>query len=146
MILLRAMVLAFLAAGCAAPVPRPIAYGTDPCAHCHMTITEARFGAELMTRKGQTLTFDDPACLAAFVAEGHLGADQIEAMRVNDFLHPDAALDARSAAYLRSDRVTTPMGGGIIALRAGAEADSVRRALGGLPLSWQDLVRDPGHR
>lgn len=146
MMVARGAVVTLLVTACAAPALRSISYGADACAHCHMTVTEARSAAVLVTRKGRTITFDDPACLAAYIGEGHLPMEQVAAMRVNDFVHPDTALDARTAAYLRTDRITTPMGGGIIAVRPGAEADSVRRVLGASPVTWQDLVAQPGHQ
>lgn len=142
----RALALGLLVTACAAPAFRPIAYGDEACAHCHMTITDGRFGAELASRKGRTWTFDDPTCLAAFLAEGGIPADQVAARWVNDFLHPERHLDAEQATYLRTDRIATPMGGGVIALTPGAEADSLRRVLGGEVLTWGDLMARPVHR
>lgn len=137
---------AALALACAAPAVRPIPYGTEPCAHCHMVITDARFAAELVSRKGRVWFFDDPACLAAFYASGEVPPGDVALLVVNDFVTPDSALDARTASYLETARVQTPMGGGIIALRAGHEADSVRSALGGSVLSWDQLPHHPGAR
>lgn len=126
--------------GCAAPAPRPIGYGTEPCAHCHMTIDDARFAAELVTRKGRVAVFDDPTCLATYYAAGTTPPAEVALLVVYDFVTPDSALDAATAIYLRTDRVSTPMGGGIIALRNAREADSVRTALGGEVLHWPQLL------
>ncbi|HEU4763303.1 MAG TPA: nitrous oxide reductase accessory protein NosL [Gemmatimonadales bacterium] len=135
-----------LAAACGAPMPRPIAYGAEACAHCHMTIMEPRSAAELVSRKGRTWAFDDPVCLAAFYAEGTVPRREVASVWVNDFVTPDSLLDATRAVYLRTERVSTPMGGGIIALRPGREADSVRAELGGAVLDWPALVAAGGHR
>ncbi|MGB7213079.1 MAG: nitrous oxide reductase accessory protein NosL [Gemmatimonadales bacterium] len=137
---LAVMSVAMITLGCAAPAPRPIAYGTEPCAHCHMTITDARFAAQLVTRKGRVSVFDDPLCLATFYAAGTIPPAEVALLFVNDFVTPDSMLDATTATYLRTDRVSTPMGGGIIALRSGLEADSVRTALGGEVLHWPQLL------
>ena len=135
-----------LALGCCAPAVRPIPYGTEPCAHCHMVITDRRFAAELVSRKGRAWFFDDPACLAAFYASAAVSPGNVALVAVNDFVTPDSTLDARTATYLETGRVQTPMGGGVIALRNGREADSVQAALGGSFLTWDQLRQRPATR
>jgi nitrous oxidase accessory protein len=135
--------LAALLAGCARQGPAPIAYGTATCAHCHMTITDPRFAAELETRKGLIYVFDDPACLAAFVESGN--AAETRALWVSDFLHPEGMLPADSAVYLQSDSLATPMGSHLAALRPGPAADSLATRLNGLLLSWTDVRSLPQH-
>ena len=101
-------VAAALVVACSRPGPAPIAYGTALCAHCHMTITDARYAAELETRTGVIFTFDDPACLAAFAVQNVGAAAEARALWVSDFLHPGNMLPADSAAFLRSDSLPTP--------------------------------------
>ena len=48
------------------PGPEPFRIGRDACDDCKMTIAEARFGGELITRKGRIYKFDDLHCLAHF--------------------------------------------------------------------------------
>jgi copper chaperone NosL len=66
-----AFVLAVAAgAGCApADGPQPIVYDREPCSHCRMLISEARFAAQLETSEGEVQSFDDPGCLLAALAE-----------------------------------------------------------------------------
>ena len=135
-----------LALVCCAPAVRPIPYGTEPCAHCHMVISDRRFAAELVSRKGRAWFFDDPTCLATFYVSGDVKPEDVALIVVNDFVTPDSTLDARAASYLQTPRVETPMGGGIIALRAGREADSVQAALGGSFLTWDQLRLRPATR
>lgn len=130
-----------LAAACAGPGPRPIAYGQEVCRHCHMTIADPRFAGELVTRRGRVQVFDDVGCLAAFAAEGSVPAGEVHSLWVQDFLHPDSLLDARTAVYLRVDSLQTPMGSHLVALRAGPEADSLRARLGGRLLRWDEIER-----
>ena len=141
----RSAVLTLVLA-CCAPGVRPIPYGTEPCAHCHMVISDRRFAAELVSRKGRAWFFDDPACLATFYASAAVKPGDVALVVVNDFVTPDSMLDARTASYLQTARIETPMGGGIIALRAGREADSVQAALGGAFLTWDQLRRRPATR
>ena len=127
-------------AACGAPVPRPLAYGTERCAHCHMTLVDPRFSAELLTRSGRVIPFDDPGCLATFVATNGLPAAQIRSLWVSAFLPPHALLEVSGAVFLRSDSLHTPMDYGVVALAPGPRADSLRAALGGELLSWDSLL------
>ncbi len=131
------------AASCGAPAARPIAYGKEVCRHCHMTIADARFAAQLVTVKGMVYVFDDVGCLAAFVESGKVPAAEVHSMWVNDFLHPDASLEARDAAYLRVDSLQTPMGSHLVAFRP-ADATKMQGVLGGDLVAW-DHLEDRGH-
>jgi len=44
-------------------------WGKQACAHCAMLVSDPRFGAELTTREGDRLFFDDPGCMASYVRE-----------------------------------------------------------------------------
>lgn len=135
---------AAVVAACARPVPRAIAYGEESCRHCHMTIADPRFAAELVTSKGLVYAFDDVGCLAAFAREGTVRAGEVHSMWVYDYLRPDSPLDARLAVYLEVDTLRTPMSSHLVALRPGPEADSLRGSLGGRLLRW-DEVPARGH-
>lgn len=132
--------LALLAVACGTPGPVPIDYGVVECDHCHMTVTDPPFAAELVTTTGKVHVFDDPGCLAAFVAEGTVPPDQVHSLWVNDFLSPSDLLRAEEATYLRSDRIRTPMNTEVIALRPGTRADSLRAAWGGELIPWDAVV------
>jgi copper chaperone NosL len=125
--------------GCARPAPRLIAYGEEACRHCHMTIADPRFAAELVTTTGKVYVFDDVGCLTAFVHRGPVPPSQVHGLWVYDYLQPDSLLDARQALYLRVDSLATPMASHLAALRAGAAADSLRARLGGTFLTWDRL-------
>ncbi|HEY7614781.1 MAG TPA: nitrous oxide reductase accessory protein NosL [Gemmatimonadales bacterium] len=130
---------AALAAACASPAPRPIALGEEVCRHCHMTIADPRFAAELVTARGRVLVFDDVGCLAAFVASGEVPPTEVHSLWVHDYLRPDSLLDARAAVYLRVDSLGTPMSSHVVALAPGATADSAHARLGGERLRWEQL-------
>jgi copper chaperone NosL len=133
---------AVLAAACGSPGPRPIAWGEEVCRHCHMTIADPRFAAELVTTRGRVYVFDDVGCLAAFAAAGSVASEVVHSMWVHDLLRPDSLLDARTAVYLRVDSLRTPMSSHIVALAPGAEADSAIARMGGVRLTWEELRRE----
>jgi len=130
----------FLVAGCGEPKPATIVYGTDECRHCHMTIADAQFAAELVTRKHKVYRFDDAGCLAAFVAAGDVPGAEIHSLWVNDFLAPDTMVRVEAAVFLQTDSVHTPMNTRVVALRPGPRADSLRTAWNGALLPWPDVV------
>ncbi|MDX1911017.1 MAG: hypothetical protein SFV22_06010, partial [Saprospiraceae bacterium] len=49
--------------------PEPIRYGQDNCHACKMTLTDRRFGAEIVTKKGKVYKFDDLNCLMGHIGE-----------------------------------------------------------------------------
>jgi copper chaperone NosL len=133
---------AALLAACGAPGPRPIAWGEEVCRHCHMTIADPRFAAELVTTRGRVYVFDDVGCLTAFVAGEAVPPGAVHSLWVHDFLRPDSLLDARTAVYLRVDSLRTPMNSHVAALAPGAGADRGQARLGGARLGWAELVRE----
>lgn len=133
--------LLLAAAACGSPGPGPLAFGTEQCAHCHMTLADPRFAGQLVTTTGKIIPFDDPGCLASYVASGGVRRDRIHSLWVDDFVQPDSMLDVGRAVFLRSDSIRSPMDYGLAALRPGREADSVRAALGGALLSWEQVLR-----
>jgi copper chaperone NosL len=107
-----------------------------------MTLADPRFAAELLTRTGKAVVFDDVGCLAAWLGENSIA---VGSSWVANFAAPDQWLPADSAVYLRSDTLRTPMASGLVALAPGQQADSVRVLLGGTLLTWHDLLAAP-HR
>ena len=49
--------------------PVAIVWNREPCAHCHMLVGEPAFAAQLVTRAGDVVVFDDPGCLLRYLAE-----------------------------------------------------------------------------
>jgi copper chaperone NosL len=133
--LIRRVSLLALLAACGSPAPRPLAYDAETCSHCHMTLADRRFGAELVLTTGRIIPFDDTGCLITFLAGDSATGAAVHSIQVTDFLPPHALLDASTAVFLVSDSIRTPMDYHIAALPAGS-ADSVRAALGGELVTW----------
>lgn len=133
------LVLLLFAAGCMRPEPREIRYGEMSCDYCHMTIAEPSFAAQLVTRTGKVYVFDDVADLAAFTGEGRVPEAEVHGLWVNLMLHPDQRVPVDSAVFLLSDRLRSPMAGGLAAFRSYEEADSLRSEIGGELIRWSEL-------
>lgn len=129
------------ALACASPGPTPIAFGEAACDHCHMTIVDQRFAAELVTRTGKVFAFDDAGCLAAFTVSGSVGPEQVHSAWVTDFRLPGTLVPAQDAVFLRTDAVRTPMGSNLLAVPRAA-GDSLQTALGGTLLDWAQVLAE----
>ncbi len=140
-----ALALVALLASCGADAV-PIRYGGDSCAHCRMTISDARFGAEVMNRHGKPLVFDAIECMASY-----LDAHPEEVPRViwvTDYAQAPRLVHAQAAVYIHSPRLQSPMGANLAAFAPGAPAELTRH-YGGEALSWSQvrtLVRERARR
>ncbi len=123
------------------PGPEPIKPGIDNCAHCKMTISDAKFASQLITQKGRVYKFDDLQCLLPFAASPEISEIGIKAYYVSDFNEPATLIPADQAIFLKSDQLKGPMGGNIAAF---ANEDGLRTAeelFPGTPLSWSDILK-----
>lgn len=114
--------------GCSSPESRTISYGQEDCASCRMRITDRKFGAELVTVTGKVYVFDAPECMLGFVRTGTtVRPDDVHSLWVTDFVHPGTLIDARTAHYLESEMIHSPMGMNTAAF--GTMSDRDRAAL-----------------
>ncbi|MCA9743600.1 nitrous oxide reductase accessory protein NosL [candidate division KSB1 bacterium] len=130
---------AVLAAGCT-PSAEPIAYGKDGCAHCKMTIVDARFAAELVMKTGKVYKYDAIECLAAASAQAAVPNEKVHALLVADFVHPETFLDAGTATFLRSENIRSPMSMNVCAFATQQDADTMIQQAGGEILNWRQVV------
>jgi copper chaperone NosL len=137
--LLAAALVGVAAVACSSPGPQPIAFGRAACAHCHMTIVDERFAAELVTRTGKVYAFDDAGCLAAFAVNGPVGPERVQSAWVTDFRQPGTLIPATDAVFLRTDSVRTPMASNLLAVPRAA-GDSLQAVLGGTLLDWSQVL------
>ena len=129
-----------LAAACAPRGPAPIAYDADACDYCRMTISDRRFGAEIVTNKGRTLTFDSIECLADYVAANE-ARGIVRSVWVSDYAHPGTLVPAEGARFLRArGPAGSPMGKGLLAVVAEGDVTAMRARTGSEPLGWRDVV------
>ena len=111
---MRLFPLAFLLLGistaCDLQKPVPIEYGGDACAECKMTLTDRRFGGELVTSKGKSLKFDSLECLADFSKQEPLREQRKAAKAyVIDFAHPGTLIPADTARFAKAAKLRSPM-------------------------------------
>lgn len=67
--LLGAALIGLLARLQSPPVgPQPVVWDKTACAECRMAVSDPRYAAQLQTRDGRVLDFDDPGCLFLYQA------------------------------------------------------------------------------
>ncbi len=96
------VVLATVACQDAGAAVDPV-WGKQACANCSMIVSDRRFAAQLTTDDGTRVFFDDPGCMATWLAEGRGHARRL-------WVHTAAGtwIDARTARYARNQ--SSPMG------------------------------------
>ncbi len=120
--------------------PEPIRFGQDACAHCKMTITDQRFGAEIVTDKGRIFKFDDLNCAAEFIQSGKVDPNRLAFQVAVDYQRQGQLIPLSSAFLLRHEAVRSPMRSDIAVLSSANARNQLRAALGGgVDLNWQTV-------
>ncbi|UTW63382.1 nitrous oxide reductase accessory protein NosL [bacterium SCSIO 12741] len=120
--------------GCT-PRVEPISYGTDPCAHCKMIITDARYGSELVTAKGKRYKFDSVECLIDYLLENET---EIHSLWLTSFTHPSKLVPADSCFILKSEAMPSPMGRYLTAFGNSDSVLAYQFNHGGSVLHWKE--------
>jgi copper chaperone NosL len=121
--------------------PVPIRIGKDNCDFCKMTISDNRFGAEIVTTKSKNYKFDDEHCVIQFLKEGTLEPDDIAGVYFVDFSSPNSLIDSKKAFFLQSPDFKSPMNGNIAAF---TQKDSLHKNLPkfyGNIITWEDMQK-----
>ena len=124
---------------CGSGGPKPIHYGKDQCAHCRMTVSDARFGSQLVTAKGRAYHFDDVQCLVAYVQGGSVASTDVAGYYLPDYTGENKLLPAEGLFLLKSESLKSPMRGDIAAFDREEALEKVRAVHGGERLAWKDL-------
>lgn len=94
---------------CGEKEAEPILLNKDACDHCKMAISDGRFVAEIVTKKGRVYKFDDINCMNAYIATQDKAT--IARYYIGDFTKENELTDATAAWYVRHETLRSPMGG-----------------------------------
>jgi len=135
---MTAVMITFLLSACSSG-PQPIKYGTDGCDFCKMTISDNRFGGELITQKGKAYKFDDLHCLTSFLKSNYREPNEIGEIYLVDFSRPGTFIVSKESFLLKSEALRSPMGANIAAFK---EKDSMTKfsiQYPGEGISWETV-------
>jgi copper chaperone NosL len=120
------------------PKPEPINYGQDVCDLCKMNITDNKFAAEIVTKKGKVYKFDSIECLLTF-KDLELDEKEIHSEWVNDFSNPGNMINLKEAYFLQSDVFRSPMGLNVLSFSSKEKRDEIKNQNGGKELTYNEV-------
>lgn len=129
------MLILVMLSGCQVK-PHPIAFGTDACHYCSMTIVDEQHAAQFVTGKGKPYSFDSIECMMNQIKEGEY---KPQLLLVSDYLEPGQLIDAKEAIYLISEEIPSPMGANLSAFGTTAHLKHDLNNYEGRILTWNEL-------
>ncbi len=132
------LLLAALMASCTVE-PQPIEYGSDACAFCQMTIVDRQHAAEMVTKKGKAYKYDAIECMVRDLNRNR-DLSQVELLLITDFAQAGKFTDAKTAAYLISENIPSPMGANLSGFKEKSEAERVKNQEGGELFTWNQVL------
>jgi copper chaperone NosL len=136
--ILTAFFVAILFSSCSAG-PVPIITGRDNCQFCKMTISDNRFGAEILTNKGKTYKFDDAQCAISFLKAKQEVKNSMKEIYFTDFSDPHSLIPSGSAFILKSEKLQAPMGGLYSAFNSMDSLNKVKHEFPGSVTNWKEM-------
>lgn len=106
-----------------------------------MNISDTKFGAEIMTKKGKAFKFDAAECMFNAVSIDKMPKDDIDKYYVVDAANPKSLIDASTAFYLISEKFPSPMGANLSSFSKKEDAEKYLKEYGGELFTFNDLLK-----
>jgi len=137
------MLLTLAATACSGGPPEPARLDTknESCGWCRMTVSNARFAAQIVVPAEEPRFFDDIGCLRNHLRERPAASGAV--VYVADH-RTKAWVAAAGAVYTRVAGLETPMESHVIAHADAASRDQDADAKGGEPVPLADLFGPGG--
>ncbi len=120
--------------------PQQIVLGTDNCYFCKMTISDERFGAEVVTAKGKLYKFDDVHCVLSFLKTNEVAPNKIKDIYLTDFCSSHQLINVKQTVLLKSGILKSPMNGNIAAFDNKDSFIKMQQRYPGNIINWAQLV------
>ena len=104
-----------------------------------MTVSDNRFGAEIVTKKGKVYKFDDMHCILAYLKSGTLPSAAIKDIYLTDFCNGHQLINVKNSLILKSVELRSPMGGNTAAFDNADSLKKMREIFTGNIVSWNEL-------
>jgi copper chaperone NosL len=145
-LLIFGVMLALVLTACTAVASQPVApeihYGEDMCSDCGMIINEPRFASayavEQEPGRFESFIFDDIGDMLAHMQKNP--ALKAVDWWVHDFTSEEW-IDARTAFYVVSDQIKTPMNHGIAAFATESDAGKFAAGIDAKVVNWDNLSK-----
>ena len=120
-------------AGCGSRDPQPIQFGTDQCSYCRMTISNPKFGAELITEKGRIHKFDALECMVHYLDDQ---GNEKPTLYCVPFDKPGTLGELNKMVFVISPKIKSPMGANLASF---SSAKYIPEEFAELQLSWMEV-------
>lgn len=121
--------------------PERIVTGKDHCDFCKMTMTDNRYGAEIITKKGKVYKFDDAHCILSYLKAEGFDKNSVKDIYFTDFSGDHSLIKVKEAFFLSSDKLQSPMGGNVAAFSKSDSLEKAKSEFGGTTVPWNVLYQ-----
>lgn len=105
-----------------------------------MTIVDNQHAAEAVTSKGKVYKYDAIECLINDLKQKN--EIDFSLLFVNDYSAPGALIDAKTATFLISKEIKSPMGAFLSAFEKHEEAQKVMNEHKGDLFNWEEIQKE----
>ncbi|HRP52226.1 MAG TPA: nitrous oxide reductase accessory protein NosL [Fluviicola sp.] len=134
---LTVLLLPLLLFSCGSNGPEPISLNKDACDNCKMSISDGKFGAEFVTKKGRFYKFDDLRCMFDYFES--IPKSEVANFYIHDYSSSNQLIDATKAFYFYNEELKSPMGGNIAAFATEESAKKFASKYNVSIQSWQEI-------
>lgn len=113
----------------------PLNFGKDQCDFCKMTISNPKFGAELITDKGRVLKYDAAECMVNQLNKEKTKYQKLYAISFDD---PKQLKEVSTLHFLISSDFRSPMGANLAAFSDTTKLDAKYK---NQLISWEQLLK-----
>jgi copper chaperone NosL len=117
--------------------PQAIEYGKDQCGFCSMNIVDKTHASQYVTTKGKQFKFDSIECMLNDLNKKN--KEEIAVILVADFGNPGEMIKAKTASYLISEEIKSPMGANLSAFQSLVKAEELKQVHSGDIYNWTTL-------
>jgi len=119
--------------------PEAIEYGKDQCSFCMMNIVDKTHAAQYVTKKGKQFKFDAIECLVNDLSKK--GEQDLAIILVADYGKPGDMIDAKTATYIISSAIKSPMGANLSGVKSLEKAIELQQQYLGDIYAWEPLKK-----
>lgn len=130
-------VMALLLSACGSNGPEEIKLNSDHCDFCKMTISNGKFGAELITQKGRVYKFDDLLCMISYAKTNTIVP--YKSHYVGDYTKENKLIAAEKCFYIKGGTIKSPMGGNFAAFTNSKEQNEFQQKYNAIPMTWSEV-------
>lgn len=119
----------------------PIYYGEENCAFCGMTIVDHSHAAQLVSFTGKNYKFDASECMINYLEQNGTEEEMLYILSA-DYLNPGEMIDARTATFIISENISSPMGAFLSATKSTEDARELQQEYTGELFDWKNIKNE----